>query len=126
MHSDNSGWRADVGTVLPSRCGRRSNSSHDADRGQEPLERGGLGVADASGPRTPRHGHHAVPQEVAGGQLHGCGHVPFDAVGRERALGHGDGRMFSAQQPAVSLRSSQGYVQDGVRARRILAPHHNE
>lgn len=69
VHNVDDGRRTDVGTILP-RCGRRSDPGHDADRSQEPLERGGLGVADASGPRTPRDGHHAVPQEVAGGQLH--------------------------------------------------------
>jgi len=125
VHGDHSGWRADVGTVLR-RCRRRENSGYDADCGHEPLERGGLGAADASGPRTPRHGHHAVPQEPTGGQLHGSGHVSFGTVGRQRALGHGDGRMFGAQQPAVSLGSSQGHVSGGVRARRVLAHHRNE
>jgi len=122
VHHNDSSRRADVGTILP-RSGRRPNPGHDADRGQEPLERGRLGVADASGPRTPRDGHHAVPQEVTGGQLHRSGHVASDAVGRQRALGHGVGRMFGAQQPAVSVWSSQGYVSGGVRARRVLASH---
>lgn len=115
VHCDDSGLRTDVGTILPSRE-RRSNPGHDADSGQEPLERGRLGVADASGPRTSRDGHHAVPQEVAGGQLHGSGHVASDAVGSQRALGHGLGRMFGAQQPAVPLGPSQGYVSGGIRA----------
>jgi len=122
---DDSGQRADVGTILP-RCGRRPNPGHDADRVQVPLERGGLGVADASCPRTPRDGHHAVPQEVAGSQLHGSGHVASDAVGHQPALGHGLRRMFGAQQPAVSLGSPQGYVPGGVRARRVLAHNRNE
>jgi len=125
VHRDDGDRRTDVGTTLPRR-GRRPNLGHDADRGQKPLERGGLGVADASGTRTPRDGHHAVPQEIACGQLHGSGHVASDAVGCQRALGHGHGRMFGAQQPAVSLGSSQGYVSDVVRARRILASHRNE
>jgi len=114
VHGDDGGRRADVGATGLPRRGRRPNPGHDADRGQEPLERGGLGVADASGPWTPRDGHHAVPQKVAGGQLHGTGHVASDAVGRQRAVGHGLGRMFGAQQPAVPLESSQGYVPGGV------------
>jgi len=126
VHRDDSGRRTDVGTTALPRRGRRPDPGHDADRGQEPLERGGLGVADAGGPRTPRDGHHSVPQEVAGGQLHGTGHVASDAVGRQRAVGHGLGRMFGAQQPAVSLGSSQGYVPGGVRARRLLAHNQNE
>jgi len=126
VHRDDSGRRTDVRTTTLPRRGRRPNPGHDADRGQEPLERGGLGIAGASGPRTPRDGHHAVPQEVAGGQLLGTGHVASDAVGRQRALGHGLGRMFGAQQPAVSLGSSQGHVPGGVRARRVLAHNRNK
>lgn len=122
VRRDDSGRRADVGpTALPR--GRRPNPGHDADRGQKPLERGGLGAADVGGPRTPRDGHHAVPQEIAGGQLHGSGHVASDAVGRRRALEHGHGRMFGAQQPAVSVGSPKGYVPGGVRARGVLARH---
>lgn len=120
-------WRADdvAGTVL-FRCGRRKHFGPDADSGQEPLERGGLGAADASGPRAPCHGHHAVPQESAGGKLHGSGHVASNAVRRQPVLGHGHGRSFDAQQSAVSLGCSQERVSDGVRARTFLAPHQIE
>jgi len=116
----------DVWTTRRLRCGRRQNPGPNAHCGQEPLERCGRGAADAGGPRTPRHGRHAVPQEVAGGQLHGSGHVASDAVWRQRVLGLGDGRRIGAQHSSVFVGSSQGHVPVRVRARRVLARSRNE
>lgn len=75
----------------------RSNTGSVTDGGQESLERRGRGAADSGGPRPPRDGHDAVPQENAVGQLHGSGYIAVDAVGRQYAVGIRCGHQFESQ-----------------------------